>query len=63
MSSLERHFGVQFVEARSSIQRFVDQYLVDATKDDEQVGIDAIRLFLKGKRSDYKPESAIPIFE
>lgn len=63
MTSLEHRLGVQFQEARNSINEFINQPLPKDTDESVHKNIDGIKKILAGEKSDYYPESAIPRFE
>lgn len=63
MSGAEINAGIKFMEARNYVDRFIGSQLPDNMSDVDMKNVDEIKKFLKGEKSDYNPESAIPNFE
>jgi len=63
LSWLEDHFGTEFLEARTHIRQFIDEYLSISKDGLENQNIDAVEKFLNHEKSDYDPKSGIPTFK
>jgi hypothetical protein len=63
MSWLESKLGVKFIEARNSINEFINQPLSKDVDESVEKNFEGIKKIMAGEKSEYNPKSAIPRFE